>query len=174
MSLILDGSNGLTFPNSTVQASAGNVLQVVTATYSTQVSINTNTYTDTGLTATITPKFSTSKILVLVTQPYRLASATSTNSVNGGTQLLRNSTVIYAPVADSSGPYIFGLGTTTTNNPNVRGGYTLSYVDSPATTSATTYKTQGRRYDSATTLVVQETDSNGTNTSTITLMEIAA
>jgi hypothetical protein len=46
----------------------GSVLQVVNATYATQVSNSTSTYADTGLTATITPKFATSKILVLVNQ----------------------------------------------------------------------------------------------------------
>ena len=53
MSMIIDGTNGLTFNNATTQASAGQVLQVVNATYATQVSNNTQTPADTNLTATI-------------------------------------------------------------------------------------------------------------------------
>ena len=62
MTTIIDGSAGITFPNSTVQASAGQVLQVVNATYSTSTGTSSSSYVDTGLTASITPKFSTSKI----------------------------------------------------------------------------------------------------------------
>jgi ABC-type tungstate transport system permease subunit len=68
MAMIIDGTNGVTFPNSTVQASAGQILQVVNAGYATEVTNSTTTPTDTGLTATITPKFSTSKILVIASQ----------------------------------------------------------------------------------------------------------
>ena len=174
MSMIIDGTNGLTFNNATTQASAGQVLQVVSATTSTQVAINTNTYTDTTLTATITPKFSTSKILILLTQPYNISAAASTNGVFSGMQLLRNATAIYTPVADASGPYIFSISSSTTNNPINRAVWNLSYLDSPATASAVTYKTQGRRYNSNAAITLQETDVNGTNISTITLMEIAA
>ena len=66
MSLIIDGTNGLTFPNSTVQASAGQVLQVVQNTYSTITLTTSTSFVTTGLNATITPKFSTSKILIFV------------------------------------------------------------------------------------------------------------
>ena len=44
------------------------ILQVVQATYGTNVINSTNVYADTGLTATITPQSSTSKILVVVHQ----------------------------------------------------------------------------------------------------------
>ena len=92
MTFKIDGANGLTFPNLSTQASAGQLLQMVQATTSAQVAINTDTYTDTTLTATITPKFSTSKILIMVNHPYRLAAAATTQSTWGGIQLLRNST----------------------------------------------------------------------------------
>ena len=153
---------------------SGGVIQVVNATTSTQVVINTNIYTDTTLTATITPKFASSKILVLLTQPYNISTVASSSGTFAGMQLLRNATAIYTPVADSSGPYIFSVYSTTTNNPGYRAVWNLSYLDSPATTSAVIYKTQGRRYDSNAALAVQENDSNGNSISTITLMEIAA
>ena len=159
-----------------IQASAGSVLQVVNATTSTQVVVTGGTYTDSTLTATITPKFSTSKILILVSQPYRVYNQTNTAYSSGGIQLLRNSTVILAPVADSTGPYALSVQTQNLSNPNpnARAIFSCNYLDSPATTSATTYKTQLRRYGSESSILVQETDANGTNTAVITLMEIAA
>ena len=51
----------------------GKVLQVVSATTSTAVSISTVTFTDSGITASITPLFSTSKILVLITAQSKIA-----------------------------------------------------------------------------------------------------
>ena len=66
MSTIIDGSAGITFPNSTVQASAGSVIQVVSAAYSTASKYNKYFLCKSGLTATITPKFATSKILVVI------------------------------------------------------------------------------------------------------------
>ena len=161
MSMIIDGTNGLTFNNATTQASAGCVLQVVNATTNTQVTSASSTYADTGLTATITPKFSTSKILVLVDHAdvYKLTNDTAVKI-----QLLRGSTsltVIGASIANTS--------TTTQNN---SGSVSCNYLDSPATTSATTYKTQfASRQNNATVSVGYGTNES---TSTITLMEIAA
>ena len=175
MSMIIDGTNGLTFNNATTQASAGSVLQVVQATTSTQVTVTGGTYTDSTLTATITPKFSTSKILVIVSQPYRVYANTNSSYSFGGIQLLRNSTVILATVADATGPY--GLGSQLSNlvnpNPQGRGVYSCNYLDSPATTSSTTYKTQLRRYGSESGILVQENDATSNMTALITLMEIA-
>ena len=159
MTTIIDGSAGITYPNSTVQASAGVVLQVVNATYSTTLATTLTSYVDTGLTATITPKFSTSKILVLVSQQGVYATAVA-NGV--GLQLVRNSTGINIFTVAQS--YIAGGATT-----GAMTGASTSYLDSPATTSATTYKTQVKSLTSSLQAVVQN---NGDN-STITLMEIA-
>jgi len=161
MSLILDGSNGVTFPNSTVQASAGQVLQVVNGTYSTQTSNATTTYADTGLTASITPKFSTSKILVLVNHcQVEKSSGDSNNGVYLG--LFRNSTEISTLTGF--------LGYTGTTLRNVVGSASVSYLDSPATTSSTTYKTQFKNFNASSNVTVQ----SGGTIATITLMEIAA
>ena len=65
MTFVVDGTNGLTFPNSTTQASSGVVLQVVSATSTTAFSTASSSYVSTGFSATITPKFSTSKVLIL-------------------------------------------------------------------------------------------------------------
>ena len=163
MALVLSGDAGITFPvtagsASAVQASSTRVLQVVTATYSTEASTTGGTYIDTGLTATITPSSASNKILVLV-QQVGLAKAAG----NGGLylQLLRGSSSI--SVLCTNDVYtgtavalrVAGVGT--------------NYLDSPATTSATTYKTQFYAFNSITAYVQQ-----AGSTSTITLMEIAA
>jgi hypothetical protein len=161
MSLILLGDNGVTFPNSTVQASAGSVIQLVNATYATTVTNSTATYADTGLTATITPKFATSKILVLVHQN---GVAKTTNPVSVRIRLVRNSTEISSPAE-----FAADNGTTATNSV---GSVSTSFLDNPATTSATTYKTQFLSNGGNNTTFVQY--ASGSCMSTITLMEIAA
>jgi len=159
MTFIVDGTNGLTFNNSTVQASAGVVLQVVQGTYATQTLNTTTTYADTGLTTSITPKFSTSKILVLITIPAR---------ASGGTiygidfQLVRGSTAIPNLM---TGVFYRNAATT-----DMSGPVGLQYLDSPATTSSTAYKVQFKVGGGGTGNQYVQIDNN---TSYITLMEIA-
>jgi hypothetical protein len=141
---------------------AGSVLQVVNATTSTMVSSSTNTFIDTGLTATITPRSTSSKILVSATinGTYKAGAAT-----NVSTRLLRNSTAILS---------IDGLaGFTATATNNSPGSVSCNYLDSPATTSATTYKVQFCSDDNIAAVYVQNRNNipNG-STSTIVLMEI--
>lgn len=145
----------------------GTVLQVVNATYSTAVTNNTNVYADTGLTATITPKSSSSKVLILVSQ-----NGCAKNSGNLGSamvlRLVRDSTELL--MIDQ------GAGYTGVSAENWIGGLSICQLDSPATTSATTYKTQFRNNVNAAGVQVQVGVSGGNNptTSGITLMEIAA
>ena len=162
MSMIISGTDGLTFNNATTQASAGNVLQVVNATYSTTTSTSSASFSDTGLTATITPKFSTSKILVLVSLPIFISK--STNDVGAKIQVVRGSTVIYVDGGETCS-YI----TNSANSNQLGYKWNVSYLDSPATTSSTTYKTQQYAYN-GTTIYAQ----NASTVATITLMEIAA
>jgi hypothetical protein len=160
MPTIIDGTEGITFPNSTIQASAGQVLQVVNATTSTQVTTATTTYVDTGLTATITPKFATSKILVIAS----LNGGLSITPASGAQlRLLRNGSQIsfIDDVALLTNASSANLGGTAGN---------VNYLDSPATTSATTYKIQ---FNSRANLVTMAFQFNS-STSYITLMEIAA
>ena len=141
---------------------AGAVLQVVSATYNTQVSTTTNTYIDTGLTATITPKFATSKVLVIVT--LNGVAKDAANAVNAiSLRLLKNGTNIS----------LFGIqyGYTASTAFNLIGSSSTQYLDSPATTSATTYKTQFYNNNNVAGAYVQ-LDSGCT--SVITVMEIAA
>ena len=162
MSLILNGTDGITFPNSTEQASAGSVLQVVNFSVHTTVSSSTSTYVDSGITATITPKFSTSKILIIVdaTGLYK-----ATNNAAIGLKLVRNSTdlLVFEALA----------GYTNTTTSNGVGGSGVSYLDSPTTTSATIYKVQFASLTNNATVYVNQ-NYTGVGNSTITLMEIAA
>jgi hypothetical protein len=138
----------------------GSVLQVVNGTTSVQNGNATSTFIDTGLTATITPKFTTSKILVLVSQNgvYRTGS-------NAGQavqiKLVRGSTAINL--------FSVGSGYTGTAIENTVNSSTC-YLDSPATISATTYKTQYAAYVNTSAAYVQ----TFSETSSITLLEIAA
>ena len=138
----------------------GKVLQVVNATYSTQASSTSSTYADSGLTASITPSASTSKILVLVSQQIGLLNTSSSelvmnsNIVRGATQLMENQFLIRATL----------YGSELANNQV----WSPVYLDSPSTTSSTTYKCQFKNTNTTGTMYVQR----GNLMSTITLMEI--
>jgi Ni,Fe-hydrogenase I small subunit len=139
---------------------AGNILQVVNATYSTTTSASSSTFADTGLTATITPTSSSSKILVLVSQGGVLKSTSDTSVrlrlLRGATQI----TLFEDGAAYTANSIVINIGTCST-----------CYLDSPATTSATTYKTQ--LASNSNTAIVYAQGGTGT-TSTITLIEVAA
>jgi len=148
-------------PTWAAPAGGGKVLQVVNAQYGTEVLLLSSTFTDTGLTATITPSSATSKILVLVnhTGVYK-AYDNATNSM--GLQLLRNGSSILV--------FEKKAGFTNTTIESAVGSVSTSYLDSPATTSATTYKTQFKNFFNGTNVRIQYADS----ISTITLLEIGA
>ena len=150
-------------------AGGGKVLQVVSATYSTQTDIQSTTMTDTGLSATITPTSATSKILVLISQNFN--NYVSAGGRNTAYQIVRGATAINVI---GSGGYEFSAddSSTTVNGRNFRGTFSLVYMDSPATTSATTYKTQGKVYSTANSALLQFATNSTTNS--IILMEIGA
>jgi hypothetical protein len=130
MTFIVDGTNGLTFPNSTIQASAGQVLQVVQTVNSTTYSSNSSSYvTTTGMSVSITPKFATSKILVLM-------KINCSGSVSGvitlSSRLVRGATVLGTAIQS----------TNATASISFASERFINYLDSPATTSSTTYSCQ--------------------------------
>jgi hypothetical protein len=145
----------------------GKVLQVIQATTSTSTTIATTAYTDTTLTATITPSAATSKILVITMQNYTNYAAT--NAAYSAIKLLRGATDIYVS------PSNFGLGGTYAGGATAvesRGTSSVVYLDSPSTTSATTYKTQARPEFTASSqnVIFQQS----ANPSVMILMEIGA
>jgi hypothetical protein len=144
----------------------GKVLQVVYGSYATETTSTSSTYADTGLTATITPSASTSKILCIVTQQGVRKNLTSTSS-DVKIKLLRGSTDILK-MGDATGA------TGTALNLNI-GSVSGTYLDSPATTSATTYKTQFASTNNTSAVYVQNYDlDSAAAVSTITLLEIGA
>ena len=147
-------------------AGGGKVLQVVSATTTTSTTIASTSYTDTTLTASITPSSATSKILVIFTQTGSHGRTANTSAV--GLKLLRDATTIF----DIGGggiqsDYVEAVGSTEIQRRIVISG---SYLDSPSTTSATTYKTQGRVY--LTTSSGTSTYQQSSTPSSIILMEI--
>jgi len=158
--MIIDGTNGLTFNNATTQASAGTVLQVVNASLSTYASTSSSTFSDTGLTATITPKFSTSKILVCLS-----LSLSKQNNTYVKLKLLRNG----SDVVNLSDAFA-----QTGGSVEAMAVYSANYLDSPSSTSALTYKVQYASGQNIAGININNyIGTNGNTISTITLMEIA-
>jgi len=150
----------------------GGVVQVVQASTDTEVALTATTYTDIGLSATITPKFSTSKILMMVSLS---AVGNHTADFYVGIRYVRDSTTIFTPASNSTGPYEFGV--------NEDGSVTRSWysrinppqiLDSPNTTSAVTYKPQARMYSGGTMTFHYNLNTVDKGSSYITLMEISA
>ena len=141
-------------------AGAGQVLQVVNATYATQSSTSSGTFADSGLSATITPKSSTSKILIIATIAgvYHASNSAALNA-----QITRSGSSILAFESVSAFAGASGTGAGSAN---------VSYLDSPATTSATTYKIQVSAQNAAT-IYWNLSNSGVQATSTMTLMEVA-
>ena len=138
---------------------AGNILQVVNATYSTSTTLASSTYADTNLSASITPTSSASNVLVVV---HHNGCGKNTSNTQLQLRLLKDSTVI-AQIEDTAG--FDG-----SSGSNYIGTCSISYLDSPSSTSVITYKTQ---YASAGNTSQVQLQANST-VSTITLMEVAA
>jgi hypothetical protein len=141
--------SGVTFP-------AGHIIQVGFSTYSTQVTSSTDTFIDTGLSLSITPSTTSSKILVMVSHP---SLDKRTNNAWLSLELQKDGSTIYTP-----NNQIMYTGTTGNNTASC----TFNYLDSPSTTSSVAYKTRFR--SSANNAVVA---CQWAGPSTITLMEIA-
>lgn len=117
-------------------AGGGKILQVVQGTTTTSTTIATTTMTDTTITATITPTLATSKVLVMVSAQFE--GTRSTGNIAIGAKLLRGATTI-----QDFGTYGFGqVGATGASATAITAIKAQTYLDSPATTSATTYKLQ--------------------------------
>jgi len=116
-------------------ASGGGIIQVVSVESTTNGSTNSTTFIDfPGLTATITPRSTSSKILVNVCMV-----VCHQDLYSAYTRLLRGSTKIL-PNGTGTESYAYSL--RTSGNGYDSPVTTLTYLDSPATTSATTYKVQ--------------------------------
>jgi len=188
MSLVLDGLLGITFPSGSTQNNAvantaainsllganglaassepsGSVIQTVNfITNSTTSSFN-QTLTATSLAATITPKFSTSSILIFYAANIYIGS---TNAWAIST-IYRNSTNLSGSSIVGFGSSGTGVGSSSTGQQSV---HSASYYDSPATTSSVTYTIYIAGTSGITTTINGAPAWIGNPYSSITLMEI--
>jgi len=178
MSTIIGGSSpSVTFPDSTVQDTsaiisgkvpyanlpAGSVLQVVQTAYSTVSTTSSASLVSTGCTASITPKFSTSKILAIM----NMSTWHSNNNQQVAGAISRNSG---AAQSGQSQDFYNATGS------GVAGNISTVWLDSPSTTSSVTYTVlfSNDGSNNATAIAINK-DYNGTNNGVtyLTLMEIA-
>jgi len=159
----------------TTNPKAGNIIQVVQASTSSEVSSTSSNYVDSGLSASITPSNANNKILITVSQYYRHTRASS--QAGGGFQLLRGSTIIENGPNNASGSAPFGqyIVVDGASNIEIFGRYCIEYLDSPNTTSSTAYKTKMSLHTTASSATVRaQYQAGGENgTSYMTLMEVA-
>jgi hypothetical protein len=155
---------------------AAGILQVVSTAKTDAFTTNSNTFTTvTGMTASITPSSATSKILVMVQLAYSLADGIGYGhfKVTGG------NTSAY--VGDASGNNISavfgGLGGTGDSVSLMSSS--IVYLDSPATTSSTTYQVEcriavaGSVFVNRPSSIVDDNANRTRGASSITLMEVA-
>ena len=151
---------------STSKLGTGAVLQVLQATKTDTASTTSTSFIDvTGLSISITPSSSSNKILVLVVLG-STPNATNANKFN----IVRNGTNIAQPDSGSNKSTINHFPGANNNAE----GTSACWLDSPATTSAVTYKVQWC-VDTATGYLNRHLSGTDYNSvSSITVMEIAA
>jgi hypothetical protein len=155
-------------------AAGGKVLQIIATFKDDTFTSSAANFADiTGLAATITPSAATSKILILSN-----INLGGTTAVNGsGARLLRGATAIGVGAAAGVRASL-NISSTVGGDDDYVGSYSYVYLDSPATTSATTYKWQS--YEQAGTTFVNRGQGDGNSTSqfrtasNIILLEIGA
>ena len=144
--------NTINVASGTTLYAPGSVIQVVEGSYDTQTDISTTSYADSGLSVTITPKSSSSKILA-ITNIHGYINGTAKLGfaiVRGTTQIVEASSAI--SFVDNNSAVV-----------------TLTKLDEPNTTDAITYKVQMKKSNATGTMRINQQDGG----SRITLMEIA-
>lgn len=161
---ILTGSSAIVAS----QLPAGSVLQVVQTTKNDTTSTTSGSYVDiTGMSVSITPSSASNKVLVM----FSVTLGNSSTGRNDCVQLVRNSTAI-----------AIGTGAAVVNTTSyfrqdsiaIMTPGSMTFLDSPATTSATTYKLQWLTESGGSTVYLNRrgNDTNYITFSTITAMEI--
>ena len=164
--IITTASSGQSIPKAALPT--GSVLQVVSTNKVDVTSSTSTSYADiTGMSVSITPTSATSKILVMFSA--NISDSAGTNNtllrlVRGGTNLavgtdgVSNNGTNFIRVPDNLTVYCASM----------------NFLDSPATTSSTTYKLQWIVPTGTIYLNRRGSDNNFGTSSTITVMEIAA
>lgn len=154
---------------------SGSVLQVKQGKLTTREGNSTTTFASVGLSASITPTSTSSKILVMVS-----VNSISASNGTGVIMRLKRGSSTY-PISNTSGGTVdtddgfFCGGGAITNSNRQRASGTISFLDEPSTTSSVTYDVEMRCTDSSSTAYINGLDISAGNgsVSTITLMEIA-
>ena len=152
----------------------GKVLQVVQTAKTNTFSTSTASYTDiTGLSVSITPSSASNKVLVLCQ-----ISAGGDDNLYSHVRIVRGSTSIFEGDSDGASRTESTIALTATTHADKFVNGSIMYLDSPATTSATTYKLQVNSASSQNFYINRtHTDANqvytSRPTSSITVMEIA-
>ena len=142
------------------------VIQVVTASTTTEVSTASASFIDTNLQATITPTSSSNKILVLIDAPFHVIRNPGTSN-SFHIKVLRDSTEITDATTDG-GSHLSGIGSGAISSNSSAGSIVKIILDSPSSTSSLTYKLQMGGAFSTNTVYFQDGSQ-----SHITLMEVA-
>ena len=163
------GASGVTIDGLLIKDGAipsitgGKVLQVVEGSHTTEVANTTQTYADTGLTASITPSSSSNKILVIVNHTFSIYRGST--YAWGSIKTLRDSTEI-------SNKRLYDFVNNAGTVQMVAQNFTL-ILDSPSSTSSLTYKTQ-LRVEGTTSNSHEVKTAISSEKDTIILMEIDA
>jgi hypothetical protein len=159
-------TGGTEVANSTL--GTGKILQVVSATKTDTFTTTSTSFVDvTGVTLSITPTSATSKVLVMITGVTGQTSSVELNWLNivrdstnigqsTGGATANETSILYPRVADCGFPFV------------------MSFLDSPTTTSATTYKLQIAVSGGTGTIGRHGQNSNSGAITTITVMEVSA
>ena len=177
--ITFDNSGKPAFPN----GGAGKILQVIqtykTDTFSASIGVGAETGDVTGLTVTITPSNANNKILVSFDLSMGLDNSSSGNRI--AATLYRGGSKLDASTGDASGNTIRVTAQGATSNNEKSDGINGSFLESPSTTSATTYSLRLRHGRGATCNVyinrpgtMYDYNYGHKSGSSITLMEIAA
>ena len=152
---VANGGTGLTsgttgqflkFTGTTTVASsavdAGTFKQIQTGEHSTQVVSNSQALTNTGLSGSITPSSSSSKILLIINQRLDLYAGANQNDLRFSWRVRRNIGGTLTTIRNSNSDGDSGLYVAGHSSDNIYRGYmTYAMFDSPSTTSAITYET---------------------------------
>ena len=159
--LITTASTGQVIPKAALPT--GSVLQVVSATATSNNSTTSSTYVTTNHSVTITPSSSTSTIWINLSAVG--GNITGTNIAaytiyRGGSNIAPSSSAFVLMSPSQTATIYFP--------------FAINYLDSPATTSATTYTVYMRSQNGSGTVQYGSNPSSVTPSNILTVMEIAA
>ena len=157
----------------TTNPKAGNILQVLQSTFTAATSTSSTSLVDTGLSVSITPSSTSNKVLIM----YGLYMSVNSDEYSGRTSIVRESTEIFIGDAISSSRRATAfMWPNSGRDPHFVGH---QFLDSPSTTSATTYKIQyGSNYSSQTVYIGRSTvgvagTAHATTPASLIVMEVA-